>query len=1368
MIRRVKMRLPIISLLFAICFATSTYSQRIVFENLTVDDGLSQNSVLAIVQDSRGFMWYGTQHGLNKYNSRSFKIYSNDPADPSSISSDYVTALLVDAQQVLWVGTRSGLNRYNPETDNFEHVNLRTTAATGPQIISSIYQDRQNNVWVWSSEGLKRLANRQTNTFNTIAVPDSVAGLYGTNSHSLYQDDLGTYWIGSSAGLTKMQQSGGRFVFTMFKHNALQPGSLSDNYVTAINQDGKKGLWIGTLHGGVNFYNQKTGQFSHFLSNAGAGGPVNNNIRTLSLDAEGKLWIGTQAGLSILDPASRRFTHYTHDPENKNSLSQNSIYSIFIDRNRIVWIGTYWGGVNMVSSLNNTFLVFQTTRYHSVINNNVISAVTEDARHNLWIGTEGGGLNYFDRSTDKVTTYQNSVNDQSSLGSNLVKVVYVDRDHHVWVGTHGGGLNLFDPSSNRFKRYLYKENDAATLGSEVLSILEDGENNFWVGTQTGLLAFKRTGTDLQPANNKATTRIGRRAINSLIQDDQKNIWIGTNTGLFRINHKDGTIATFSFSNGKPIAVNRVYQDSHRRIWVGTYYSGLALYNAAQNTFTNYTQTDGLPNNNVLGILDAGQNLWISTSNGLSKFNLQTHSFKNYSKSDGLGGNTFNINSCFKTTEGEMLFGGFNGLTSFFPAQIEENNVAPPVIITGLKLFNKPVEAGQADRILSKDISLTQSIVFSHEQNVFTIDFAALNYVKSEKNRYAYKLDGFDRDWVYTTIPSAPYTNLPHGDYTFFAKGTNNDGVWGNAAVLHIRVLPPFWQTIWAYALYVLLISGLVFFIARFFILRSILRRDQELTQLKLNFFTNISHEIRTHLSLIFGPVEKLMLHSRENAADERQLQIIKKNSDSLLQLVNELMDFRKAETGNLKLNIDKEDIVELLQEIYACFYDTAVSGNITTDFVASADHIWLYFDREQLEKVFYNLIYNAFKFTEAGGFINVLIEERKDDVVVTITDNGKGIAPENLKKLFDNYFQENDHGKQNTGYGVGLALAKSITELHKGIIDVDSKVLSSGEKRTSFSVKLLKGNTHFHQEHSRKQLQPVFPALKRPAPVIGDDRSQPILNPVINPGGKKPVILLVEDNHDVRQFIAGSLLDNYEVITAENGVNGLALAINSIPDVIVSDVMMPEMDGFTLCNTLKADERTSHIPVILLTAKATGDSHISGLKMGADIYLTKPFSIEVLLLQVNNLLQAGQRIRDNYARQIRAGQQLAKTVPAQQNTEDLQTRKLPGFVDDAFLNKVIALIEKNIDNVEFGVPELANQVGMSQPVLYKKLAALTGLSVNDFIKSVRMSNALNLLKQRQYTIYEVAYMVGFTDRKYFSKEFKKQYGKAPSEFVEEV
>ena len=1364
------MKFTITIFLFSIgCYSTA-YSQRIAFENLTVDNGLSQNSVLAIVQDGRGFMWYGTQHGLNKYNTRSFKIYKNDPADKSSLSSDYIICLLLDSHKTLWIGTRNGLNKYNPETDNFDRISLGSSSpGKGNQIITSVYEDRQQNIWVWASNGLHMLSAKTSGGFNPIAIPDSVAGLYGTNvHHTLYQDHEGIYWIGSSAGLTKMQRRGSQYQYQMYKHVEGKPNSLSDNYVTSIAEDLKHNLWIGTLHGGVNFYDKSTNTCIRFLSNSGVNGPVNNNIRILQPSSSGKIWIGTQGGLSILDPFTRQFSSYKHDPEDKNSLSQNSIYSVFVDNNNTVWIGTYWGGINVVSSHNTTFLAFQTTRYHSNINNNVVSAVQEDNKHNLWVGTEGGGLNYFDRKADVVTTYKNKVSDPSSLGSDLIKVIYIDKSGNVWTGTHGGGLNLFNPGTHNFRRYLYKENDPVTLGSEVLAILEDSRSNFWVATQNGLLVFKRNNTVLQVADNPVINKIGKQSIKTLLEDKEKNIWIATINGLYLLDHEHADLKLFTTRDGlKSNDINCIYQDTQGRIWVGSYYGGLARYNSGQQRFIAYSEKEGLANNNVQSILeDANHNLWMGTGNGLSKFNIASQTFKNYNKSDGLGGNTFNINSCFKTFDGEMLFGGYNGLSSFFPSKIEDNNIAPPVIITALKLFNQPVGINQSDGLLKKDISLTPKITFTHAQNVFTVDFAVLNYIKSEKNKYAYKLEGFDNDWVHTDIPSAPYTNLSPGGYTFLAKGANNDGVWGQAAVLHIQVLPPFWETIWAWCLYILFIGSLVFLIARFFILRSLLRRDKELTQLKLNFFTNISHEIRTHLSLILGPLEKLVLFGKEDAENTKQLQIVKKNSDSLLQLVNELMDFRKAESGNLKLHVSEYNIVNILQEILASFYDSSISGNITTDLISSSDDIRVYFDKEQLEKVFYNLIYNAFKFTNYGGNIGIFIEEKKDEVTITVADNGKGIAPENLNNLFENYFQENDHGKQNTGYGIGLALAKSIVELHQGSITVESKLSSEGNK-TAFAVNLRKGTDHFSPEDLIRQRVEDSSVLAKP--VVSSDMT--IISPVIGSKpaeNKKHLVLLVEDNPDVRAFISGFLQDHYEVITGDNGLKGWELAEEHIPDIIISDVMMPEMDGFTLCNKLKADERTNHIPVILLTARASDSSHAEGLKMGADVYLSKPFSIEILLLQVNNLLTASERMRQSFNRQLKPVLESEGLITVQHANNDQKVKKLVDSIDNEFLGKVIRIIEADIDNLEFGVPELAKAVAMSQPILYKKLSALTGMSVNEFIKSIKMNNATILLQSKRYTINEIAYMVGFSDRKYFSKEFKKQYGKTPSEFIEEA
>ncbi|NHA02169.1 response regulator [Mucilaginibacter sp. HC2] len=1363
------MKLAITIFLFTIGCYSAAYSQRIAFENLTVDNGLSQNSVLAIVQDGRGFMWYGTQHGLNKYNTRSFKIYKNDPVDRSSLSSDYITCLLLDAHKGLWIGTRNGLNKYNPETDSFDRVSLGPlSSGKGNQIISSVYEDRQKNIWVWSSNGLHLLPGGTSGKFSSVAVPDSVAGLYGTNVHTIYQDHEGIYWIGSSAGLTKMQKQGIGYRYQMYRHKEGVSNSLSDNYVTTITEDPQHKLWIGTLHGGVNLYDKGTNTCARFLSNNGANGPVNNNIRILQTSSSGKIWIGTQGGLSILDPVTKQFASYKHDPEDKSSLSQNSIYSVFIDNTNTVWIGTYWGGINMVSGHNATFLTFQTTRYHSNINNNVVSAVWEDSKHNLWIGTEGGGLNYFDRKADVVTTYQNKVSDPASLGSDLVKVVYIDKGGNVWAGTHGGGLNLFNPGTHNFRRYLYKENDPVTLGSEVLAILEDSRNNFWIGTQNGLLVFRRNNNVLEAVDNPVINKIGKRSVKTLLEDKEKNIWIATANGLYLLDQAHSGLRLFTIHDGlKSNDINCIYQDTQGKIWVGSYYGGLAGYNSGWQRFTTYSEKEGLANNNVQSILeDANHNLWMGTGNGLSKFNIASQTFKNYNKSDGLGGNTFNINSCYKTFDGEMLFGGYNGLSSFYPSKIEDNNIAPPVVITALKLFNQPVGINQPDGLLKKDISITPKITFTHSQNVFTVDFAVLNYIKSEKNKYAYKLEGFDNDWVHTDIPSAPYTNLSSGSYTFLAKGANNDGVWGQAAVLHIQVLPPFWETIWAYCLYVLFVGGLVFLIARFFILRSLLRRDKELTQLKLNFFTNISHEIRTHLSLILGPLEKLVLFGKGDSENTKQLQIVKKNSDSLLQLVNELMDFRKAESGNLKLHVSEYNMVNILQEILASFDDNSVSGNITTDLISSSDDIRIYFDKEQLEKVFYNLIYNAFKFTNYGGRIGVFIEEKKDEVTVIVNDNGKGIAPENLDNLFENYFQENDHGKQNTGYGIGLALAKSIVELHGGTITVESKISPEGNN-TVFAVTLRKGADHFSAEDLiRKRIEESSGLTKS---LLSPDVA--IISSVITgktTENKKYLVLLVEDNPDVRAFISGFLQDHYEVITGDNGLKGWELAKEHIPDIIISDVMMPEMDGFTLCNKLKLDERTNHIPVILLTARASDSSHAEGLKMGADVYLSKPFSIEILLLQVNNVLTASERIRQSFNRKLKATQESDEVKIVSNADNQQKIKKLVDSIDNEFLSKVIRIIEADIDNLEFGVPELAKAVAMSQPILYKKMNALTGMSVNDFIKSIKMNNATILLQSKRYTINEIAYMVGFSDRKYFSKEFKKQYGKTPSEFIEEA
>ncbi|UOE47247.1 response regulator [Mucilaginibacter sp. SMC90] len=1352
------------SLLFSffICFTTVT-AQHVSFQSLTVDDGLSQNSVLAITQDSRGFIWFGTERGLNRYDTRTFKTYNVNKQDKNGISSGYIRALLSDRKGNLWVGTSNGLDLYNPKTDDFTHILFKNGRdSIYNSLVNDIYQDRQGNIWVCNWNGLGLISKKAPYRCVRVAMPDSLNGPF----KAVYQDHNGAYWIGSSDGLIKMERSGDGYVFKIYRSEKGKPNTISDNNVTAFTEDAQHNLWIGTLHGGVNILKISTGTFTQFSHYNSINDPLNNNIRILRQDGAGKIWVGTQWGISIIDPQTRKLVSYRHDPEDKNSLSQNSVYSIFIDKSNSVWIGTYFGGVNMASAYNTAF---QTDRYHAVINNNVVSAITEDQKHNLWIGTEGAGLYNYSRASDLVNSYQNSLHDPASLGANLIKKVYCDRSQNIWVGTHGGGLNVLAAGGKRFTRYLYKDNDKVTLTSEVLSIFEDSRNNFWVGTGTGLLLFKRSNTELQPVKIPLLDKIKWKAIHALLEDHQHNLWVGTDNGLFELDPERQTIRGFTTADGLSANyVNCIHEDGDKRLWVGMYYAGLASFNAPAGRFECYTEKNGLVNNNVLGILDdEHDNLWISTGNGLSRFNIKSTAFKNYSRRDGLGGNTFNINSCYKTAAGEMLFGGLYGITSFFPSQIIDNNIPPPVMITELKLNDQPVGINQADKILKQDISLTKSLIFSHSQNVFTINFAALNYIKPEKNKYAYKLNGFDKEWVYTDIPTVNYTNLPSGSYTFYAKGSNNDHVWGKATVLEIKVLPPFWQTGWAYVLYVLLAGGIVFFIARFFILQSLLKRDKELTQLKLSFFTNISHEIRTHLSLIFGPLEKLLINNLHDESQKNQLQIIKKNSNSLLHLVNELMDFRKAETGNLKLHIGQHDLVAFLHEIQSSFFDSFLSRNISSGFTCQAEGILLYFDKEQLEKVFFNLIFNACKYTDDHGFIDITVDEQTDLVKISITDNGHGIAPHNLKNLFKNYFQENDHGKQNTGYGIGLALSKSIVDLHKGVISVESDLSANGN-RTVFSVTLKKGCSHFQEKYiGNGGFNNSTPVRKEPFAAVFPD-SQNAVEPLNNIVSRtfENTILVIEDNADVCALICEQLQGAYNIIACKNGFEGLQSAVEKIPDVIISDVMMPEMDGITLCSKLKADERTCHIPFILLTARSTTDNQVEGFDSGADVYITKPFSMQALALQVNNLLRLRTKLHERFSAQLRLPGTLTE-VDAENKPKTIKsTAGSADAMDDPFMRKMIRLIHDNIDSDDLNVPFLSSEMGMSQPVLYKKLYALSGTTVNELIKNIRLQKAMELLQENDRSVFEVAYMVGFNDRKYFSKEFKKQFGKAPNEFLQ--
>ncbi|RZM27242.1 MAG: response regulator [Pedobacter sp.] len=1324
---------------------------KISFTHLTVENGLSQSSVLSIAQDSMGFMWFGTKDGLNKFNTRNFEVYRHTKDSSSLSSSQNINALLTDRKGNLWIGTQNGLNLYLPKTNSFKRFlhDPEDRKSLSNNVVRFLYQDQQGDIWVATENGLNRLgSDHKFERFH--AATGNKPGLANALVKTIHQDHKNVIWVGTDSGLTSMTPQNNKYGFKSYFHDRNDPASLIQNDVTTIYEDHHHNLWIGTHNKGLELLDRSTGIFQHFSHKKGqTNGLTSNVIRKIKTDNEGRLWISTLNGLNIYDYETKSFTSFSHNPDDPASLNQNSIYDILQDAAGSMWVGSYYGGVNVYHANSTPFRKYKANPGKNGVSSNVISVIAEDARNNLWIGTEAEGLNYYDRKNGQFTSFKNDIENTNSLSSNLVKAISIDPKGWVWIGTYEGGLDVYKPETGTFKHYKPGSSAGSLNSNRVVSLKHDSQGRLWIGTRAqGIFLYNQSRDDFSVFTDPQYKQ-ELKFIRCIFEDSRHNIWIATNAGTFLLPEKSNKLIRFKSENSTADFddINFIREDSRKNLWLGSYESGLVKYDPLKKTTRFFTTDEGLPSNNALGLIeDNAGSLWISTSNGLSKFDSRI--FTNYTVEDGLTGNVFNYNSFFKDSKGELFFGGYNGLISFFPEQIKRNRQVPKAVFTQLRLFNKPVVINDENKLLDKNISLTKEITFSYHQNIFSVDFAVLSYIKSEKNKYAYKLEGFEKDWNYVSSPSATFTNLPAGEYTLLIKGANNDGVWtASSGQLVITVKPPFWKTWWAYLIYALFLSGLVFLVLRFLWIRALLRREHEIFQMKLDFFTNVSHEIRTPLTLIVGPLENLVQQTQESPALNRKLLTVKRNAGRLTRLVNELMDFRKAESGNMKLNIAPSNIVGFAKEIYLSFQYLAIKNHIQYTFHADEEHIETYFDSEQLEKVVYNLLSNAFKFTPEHGIIRLHIKKKGFDYVeILVSDNGKGIPEESRSKIFTNFYQVREHRSGNTGTGIGLALAEKIGRLHHGKLSLlRQEEIKAPDIHTCFCLKLKLGNLHFSQE----DLIQEYVNTENPVFYQQDLESDVAINyEPVEEQDETTTVLVVEDNYEVREFIIQSLRPFYQVLEAENGKEGVEIAIEKIPDIIVSDVMMPVMDGLELCRTLKTDVRTSHIPIILLTARSGNIHEVNGLKTGAEAYITKPFSVNSLQLSIFNLLTLQSNMRRKFSQQI-----------------TLQPSNiLIESTDEEFLNKIMGLIEANLNNEDFNVNTLASEVGMSTPILYKKIKALTGLTVNNFIKSIRLKRAAQLLRQNTYTVYEIAYMVGFSESKYFSKEFTKQFGQTPSDY----
>lgn len=1331
----------------------NTQQLSIRFRHISYKDGLVQSPIATMLQDKSGYIWVGSWSGLSRYDGTTFKNFRPDDTKPDQISHNRINRLYEDRQGRLWVGTGGGLNLYNKYTEHFQHIGL-STAKGGGNFITAIEQDHSGKIWVATFKGIK---NVTTDVKSLTAITDwknIEPQLYQGIVYSLLEDIQQTIWVGVEQGLKRFDPKTN--IVIPLPEILRQNKELSIAKIIVIKQDNDGNIWFGTENSGIFRYSPRLNSCTRYLNKANDPHSLPSNWINDLLIKDGHLMAATHNGLAIFDPLKNSFTSYTHDPADSRTLSDGSVWSLMSDHTGNVWMGTYSGGINIFYRGNSNFSnVGEQIGKNIGLKKPLAEAIIGDADGGLWIGTFGGGLNYINRK--KGTTAFYDISDE-------IKALVKDSSGNIWTGTLDG-LYKFNRSKKTFNPInLQIFNNKTT--AKLINTLVATEAGIWVGTNgAGLKLVDYTGKELLSLTNK--TGLVDNYVNALCNKGNL-LWIGTQNGLNKYDLRSHTFTAYrrkttGLGNNNVLSL---YTDSHQHLWIGTDGGGLNYLDELNNRIHPIRQSNGLADDVISAIVSDNKGaLWVSTNNGISQltFGLATfplakgnYQIANYTAANGLQSNQFLVNSAYRTADGEILFGGMNGVATFFPDKIIKNKFSPEILLTNFLINNKDARLGQSPPLQSP-INETSQVTLPYDQNNLTIKFSALNFINPEKNTYAYKMAGLTNNegWVLTgNQKEVSFNNLAPGHYVFSVRAANNDGYWNKKGrTLQIDIRPPLWKTWWAYVAYVLLAAFLFYKIIQFFQVRARLERDlynehlqnerqEEFYKMKLDFFTNISHEIRTPLTLILGPLENLYNTTLENTVISRQVILVKNNAERLLRLIGELMDFRKAETGNMVLYVQRHNVVIFIKEIFLSFNSLAESRHITYDFKTDSPEIYLNIDHDQLEKVFFNLLSNAFKFTPNHGRISVTISS-DTDFKVSITDNGKGIPVKHQSKLFTNYYQVHEQ-KSNAGTGIGLALSKSIVELHQGNISFRSSVQTAGrEGYTEFTVCLpaeLKPAKNVHLIDNTTGLESIA-SFRRQAEIDISHQAE-----IQTSATNEASIVLAEDNEELRRFLVDSL-PGYQVVAFENGSAAFKYAVSQIPDLIISDVMMPVMDGLEFCRNIKSDERTSHIPVILLTALATHIHQVNGLQTGADAYLTKPFSTKLLQLNVHNLLGSRDRMRKKFSQQL-----------------ILQPRQiLLNNPDEHFIQKLMNIIEEQMENPEFGVVNLGTEIGMSKTVLYKKICALTNLSPADFIKSMRLKKAADLLRQQLLSVNEVSVMVGFNDRKYFSREFKKMYGMSPSD-----
>ncbi|WP_207424623.1 hybrid sensor histidine kinase/response regulator transcription factor [Desertivirga brevis] len=1367
-------------LIFSLLHLGFAQDQNIDFTTITTRQGLSSKTVNKILKDHYGLMWFATDDGLNKFDGTSFSIYRHRLNDSSSIPSNRITALYEDRSGTLWIGTEEGsLSSYDRSRDNFQNFRF-SRPFNSP--VNAITGDASGKIWIGHYGGLSIVNPARKNSY-TISVNSPVWGnspLPIKNILSLFEDRKQRIWVGTDNGMYRHDKQSKKFVKVSLEK--LEGAAGPD--IKAITEDSRGNLWIGTTDG-IGMLQQDGKNFINYTeNNSGSNGLSNNNVYALASDNEGKIWIGTEDGLNILDTRSGAIVKHFTDKRNRYSLTSNSIRCVYIDNKlKIYWLGSFQGGINKYDK--------NLSLFHSIQSNPfdpeglVAPRVTAFAALNnnqIYTATDGGGLQLFNRRTGLFSQIPIPLPIKQSSRLSIL-ALEMTKDKNLWIGSYSNGLFLYNPVSGNFSHF-FKGPGASDLNhNNIFCITEDRSGNVWIGTNGGGInvynpltkTFTKYSSELPPTSPFHLP--GNNFIRDITEDKSGRIWIGTHgAGLAVYSPATKTFSKYSKeSNLSNNIIVSIFNDSRNNIWVGTAGGGLNLLDKKTNRFVAFTEKDGLANDVVYKILEENENkLWISTNAGICSFDLRTKTFVKYNRYNGVQNDNFLRGSGIRLPDGELYFGGVEGIDYFNPSHLRKNKNIPPVLFTDLKIDNESVSPADSS-ILKAHISVAREINLDYKQN-FSLSFVGINYTAAQQNKYSYILEGFDDNWSRPGLGrSASYTNLDPGKYTFRVKASNNDGLWNNeGAFIKINVKPPFWRTIYAYLFYLLATGSLLFYLrhrtlkkleAKFALEqerskvaqmleqeRKEAERVRELDNLKIKFFTNLSHEFRTPISLIMGPVDKL-LSAEDNDKKRDQLSMVKRNARRLLNLVNQLLDFRKMEEQELKLNLTEGDIISFIQEVAGSFKDLSERKHINFSITSTIQSLNTLFDHDKVERILFNLLSNAFKFTMGDGAIRVVIEETGTGLAPTTTclcikvsDTGIGIDQDKKEKIFDRFFQSSTSAAiLNQGTGIGLSITKEFVKMHGGSIEVESEF----GKGTTFIINLplvpletsVPGDTGL-QSLPDTLLYNTAEEFSRPC-----DQTSPAED--FTRKKDLPLVLLIEDNEDFRFYLKDNLKAYYRIIEASNGKEGWQKALSHHPQLIVSDINMPEMDGLELSEKIKLDKRTSNIPVILLTALAAEAEQIKGLGTGANDYITKPFNFEILNVKIRNLLTLNRTSRDTYTKQFK--------ITLDQEVES---------ADAKLLGKALLYIEQNINDPKLSVEDLSKHLNMSRSTLYSKIRELTGQSPIEYIRNVKLEKAVLLLEKSALTIAEVGYAAGFATPNYFTRAFKTKYHMLPSEYMQ--